>query len=114
MGTYLPRYFGYRPGLTFYTWTSNQYSQFGTKPTRTTVRDSTYVLDEILGNESELPLLNHTVDTAGFTEVDFALFRLGLRLLAPALKDHIPLPDGFLVPALLPTSLIRTFNKKAA
>lgn len=45
---------------------------------------------------------------------DLSLFRLGLRLLARALKDHIPIPDGFLLPALLPTSLIRTFDKKAA
>jgi hypothetical protein len=45
---------------------------------------------------------------------DLSLFRLGLRLLARALKDHIPIPNGFLVPAMLPTSLIRTFNKKAA
>jgi Tn3 transposase DDE domain-containing protein len=62
LATALPRYFGFRQGLTYYTWTSNQYSQFGTKPTRTTARDATYVLDEILGNESELPLVNHTVD----------------------------------------------------
>jgi hypothetical protein len=45
---------------------------------------------------------------------DLSLFRLGLRLLARALKDHIPIPNGFLVPAMLPTSLFRTFNKKAA
>jgi hypothetical protein len=45
---------------------------------------------------------------------DLSLFRLGLRLLARALKDHLPIPDGFLVPAMLPTALIRTFNKKAA
>lgn len=87
MGTALPRYFGYRRGLTFYTWTSNQYSQFGTKPTRTTERDSTYILDEILGNESELPIVNHTVDTAGFTEVNFALFGLLGRGFWPRLRD---------------------------
>ena len=45
---------------------------------------------------------------------DLSLFRLGLRLLARCLKDHIPIPDGFLVPVLLPTPLIRTFSKQAA
>jgi Transposase DDE domain len=45
---------------------------------------------------------------------DLSLFRLGLRLLARALKDHIPIPDGFLVPMTLPRSLIRTFIKQAA
>ncbi len=87
LATALPRYFGYNRGITFYTWTSNQYSQFGTKPTRTTARDATYVLDEILGNESELPLVNHTTDTAGFTEVDFALFSLLGRGYWPRLRD---------------------------
>lgn len=45
---------------------------------------------------------------------DLSLFRLGLRLLARCLNDHIPIPDGLLVPAMLPTALIRTFTKKAA
>jgi len=45
---------------------------------------------------------------------DLSLFRLGLRLLARCLKDQIPIPEGFLVPALLPATLIRTPNKKAA
>lgn len=45
---------------------------------------------------------------------DLSLFRLGLRLLARCLKDHIPLPDGFLVPCALPTPFIHTFQKRAA
>jgi hypothetical protein len=45
---------------------------------------------------------------------DLSLFRLGLRLLARCLKDQIPIPEGFLVPTLLPATLIRTPNKKAA
>jgi hypothetical protein len=45
---------------------------------------------------------------------DLSLFRLGLRLLARCLKDHIPIPEGFLVPVTLPKPLIRTFRKKAA
>jgi hypothetical protein len=45
---------------------------------------------------------------------DLSLFRLGLRLLARALKDHIPIPEGFLVPARLPSTLVRTFHKQAA
>jgi hypothetical protein len=45
---------------------------------------------------------------------DLSLFRLGLRLLARCLKDHIPIPEGFLVPALLPEPLIRSFIKQAA
>jgi hypothetical protein len=45
---------------------------------------------------------------------DLSLFRLGLRLLARCLKEHLPLPDGFLVPTVLAASLIRTFQKQAA
>jgi hypothetical protein len=45
---------------------------------------------------------------------DLSLFRLGLRLLARALNDHIPIPEGLLLPAMLPTALIRTFTNKAA
>ena len=83
----LPRYFGYGRGVTFYSWTSDQFSQYGTKVIPATVRDATYVLDEILGNETELPIAEHVVDTHGFTEVVFALFAvLGLRF-SPRIRD---------------------------
>lgn len=45
---------------------------------------------------------------------DLSLFRLGLRLLARCLNEHLPIPDGFLVPALVPIPLVRTFSKQAA
>ena len=45
---------------------------------------------------------------------DLSLFRLGLRLLARCLKDDIPLPAGFLVPALLPRKPVRQPVKRAA
>ena len=53
----LPKYFGYGKGLTFYTWTSDQFSQYGSKVISSTVRDATYVLDAILDNETELQRL---------------------------------------------------------
>ena len=74
----LPEYFGLGRGLTFYTWTSDQYSQYGSKVISSTVRDATHVLDEIL---------EHTTDTAGYTEIVFALFHLlGLQF-APRIRD---------------------------
>ena len=83
----IPRYFGYGKGVTFYSWTSDQFSQFGTKVIPSTVRDATYVLDGILGNETELPISEHAVDTTGFTETVFALFGvLGLKF-SPRIKD---------------------------
>jgi TnpA family transposase len=78
---------GYGQGLTFYSWTSDQLSQYGSKPVIITVRDATYVLDAILGNETELAIVEHTTDTAGATEIIFALFDLlGLRF-TPRLRD---------------------------
>ncbi|MFO0951183.1 MAG: Tn3 family transposase [Isosphaeraceae bacterium] len=87
MATALPRYFGYGKGVTFYTWTADQFSQYGTKVIPATVRDATYVLDEILDNETELSILEHTTDTAGYTEIVFALFDLlGLQF-SPRIRD---------------------------
>ena len=81
------RYFGYRRGVTFYTWTSDQFSLYGGKAIAATVRDATYVLDEILANETELPILEHTTDTSGYTEIVFALFDLLGLTFAPRIKD---------------------------
>jgi TnpA family transposase len=78
---------GYGLGITFYSWTSDQLSQYGTKPVVITVRDSTYVLDEICNNETELPIVEHTTDTAGATELIFALFDLLGYRFTPRLRD---------------------------
>jgi len=85
-----PRYFGYRRGVTFYTWVGDQFSIYGGKVIASTVRDATYVLDEILANETELPILEHTTDTSGYTEIVFALFDLLGLTFIPRIKD---LPD---------------------
>ena len=78
---------GYGQGLTFYSWTSDQLSQYGSMPVIITARDATYVLDAILGNETDLAIVEHTTDTAGATEIIFALFDfLGLRF-TPRLRD---------------------------
>ena len=64
-----------------------QLSQYGSKPVIILTRDATYVLDAILGNETELAILEHTTDTAEATEIVFALFDLlGLRF-TPRLRD---------------------------
>ena len=83
----LPRYFGYGEGLTFYTWSSDQFSQYGTKVISSTVRDATYVLDEILNNETDLTILEHTTDTAGYTDLVFCLFDLLGMQFSPRLRD---------------------------
>ena len=51
------------------------------------MRDATYVLDEILDNETELSIVEHTTDTAGYTDLVFALFDLlGLQF-SPRMRD---------------------------
>jgi len=85
--TPLPRYFGYGRGLTFLTWTSNQYSQYGTLVTPPTTRESTFTLDKILDNETKLQIREHTTDTAGYLDILFALFDLLGMSFAPRLRD---------------------------
>ena len=80
----LPRYFGRDRGLTHYAFVSG-HTHFATRVIRTTVRDATYVLDGILDNKSQLPIHTHSTDTAGYSDIIFALFDLlGLRF-APRL-----------------------------
>jgi TnpA family transposase len=83
----LPRYFGYGQGLTFYTWSRDQFSQYGTKVISATIRDATYILDEILDNKTDLTILEHTTDTAGYTDLVFCLFDLLGMQFSPRLRD---------------------------
>jgi TnpA family transposase len=64
--TALPRYFGYGQELTFYSWTSDQLSQYCTRVIPATVRDATNVLDAIMDNETELTILEHRPDTTSW------------------------------------------------
>ena len=80
----MPRYFGYGRGVTFYTWTSDQFSQYDTKVIPATVWDAIHVLDEILDNETELPTLplasprlpHHTSDAGTLSSRCKTRFRL--------------------------------------
>ena len=76
----IPKYFGYGQGVGVYTHTADQYSQFGSHIVSVHERDSTYVLNEILANETDLPLYEHTTDTHGYTDLNFALFGVGSPL----------------------------------
>lgn len=83
----IPRYYGYGKGYTLLTHSSDQYAQYGSRAIPSTIRDATYVLDEILGNETDLEIVEHTTDTGGYTDIVFALFDLlGLQF-SPRLRD---------------------------
>lgn len=83
----LPNYFGTGKGVTQMIHTADQYVQYGTKVVPATLRDATVVLDEIVGNETDLRILEHTTDTAGYSDIVFALFDLLGLSFCPRLRD---------------------------
>jgi TnpA family transposase len=83
-----PRYFGALDrGITVYTHMSDQCSVFNTEILSCTVREAAYVLDGLLDNQNVSRPFEHSTDTAGFTEVLFALcYLLGISF-QPHFKD---------------------------
>lgn len=82
----LSRYFA-NEGLSTYTHVTDQHATYGTKVIVATRREAHYVLDEILGNATDLPISEHATDTHGVTLVNFGLFDLlGLQL-SPRIRD---------------------------
>jgi Tn3 transposase DDE domain len=73
---HLSRYFARGQGISTYTHVSDQHSTFDTKVIVATAPESHYVLDGILGNETDLPITEHATDHAGATLANFALFDL--------------------------------------
>jgi hypothetical protein len=74
-------------GLSTYTYVSDQHSTFGTKVIVVTRREAQYVLDEIMGTKTDLPIIEHATDTHGVTLVNFALFDLVAMQLSPRIRD---------------------------
>jgi TnpA family transposase len=85
---HLSRYFARGQGISTYTHVSDQHSTFDTKVIVATAPESHYVLDGILGNETDLPITEHATDTAGATLANFALFDLVGRQLSPRIRDQ--------------------------
>jgi TnpA family transposase len=55
-----------------------------------TAREAHYVLDDFLGNATDLPVYEHATDTHGVTLINFALFDSGRRFLRAgcAIRNH--------------------------
>ena len=64
---HLSRYFARGQDLSTYTHVSDQHSTFDTKVIAATVPESPYVLDGILGNQTDLLITQHATDTHGAT-----------------------------------------------
>ncbi len=73
--------------LSTYTHVSDQWSTYGTKQIIPTTREGHYTLDELLGNETDLPIHEHATDTHGATLVNFGLFDLVGKVLTPRVRD---------------------------
>ena len=87
---YNPRYFGRQRGSTLYSWIADTYTVFAQKLIPGTQRDSLYVLDGLIANQTGIRPEIVSADTAGASEVIFALtWALGYRWV-PRLAD---LPD---------------------
>lgn len=74
-------------GLSTYTHVSDQFSTYGTKIIVVTRKEAHYVLDEIMGNATDLPITEHATDTHGVTLVNFALFDLVGLQFSPRIRD---------------------------
>ncbi|KAF0846838.1 Tn3 family transposase [Nocardia caishijiensis] len=82
----MSRYFA-NEGLSTYTHVTDQHATYGTKVIVATKREAHYVLDEILGNATDLPITEHATDTHGVTLVNFGLFDLLGMQLSPRIRD---------------------------
>jgi len=84
---HLSRYFARGQGVSTYTHVSDQHSTFDTKVIVATAPESHYVLDGLLGNETDLPVFEHATDTHGATLANFGLFDLVGKQLSPRIRD---------------------------
>lgn len=82
-----PKYFGIERGVTYYNFSSDQFSAFHGIVIPGTVRDSMYVLDGLLEQQTCLQPTEIITDTAGYTDVVFGLFWLLGFQFSPRLAD---------------------------
>ncbi|HVA26026.1 MAG TPA: Tn3 family transposase [Chloroflexota bacterium] len=84
---YNPRYFGRQRGSTRYTWMADTHASFHQTLIPGTQRDSLYALDGLMANQTVTHPQTVSTDTAGASEIVFALaWTLGYRY-APRLAD---------------------------
>jgi TnpA family transposase len=72
--------------LEFYSFVADNYAPYYGMPIECTDRDSAFVLDGLLYNESDLELEEHYTDTHGYTEINFAAFALLGRRFCPRIR----------------------------
>jgi len=81
------KYFGPKRGLTYYNFSSDQGAGFHGIVITGTIRDSLYLLDGMQDQQTSLDLREIMTDTAGASEIIFALFWLLGYQFSPRLAD---------------------------
>ncbi|MDQ2727291.1 MAG: transposase [Actinomycetota bacterium] len=71
-----PRYFGPGRGVTYLNFLSDQFSGFHAVVVPSTLRDSLYILEGLLDQQTSLRPAELMTDTAGYTDIVFGLFSL--------------------------------------
>ncbi|MDU1847220.1 MAG: Tn3 family transposase [Niallia nealsonii] len=82
-----PKYFGTGRGVTYYNFTSDQFTGFHGIVIPGTIRDSLYLLEGILENQSVLHPKEVMTDTAGYSDIIFGLFGLLGYQFSPRIAD---------------------------
>ena len=82
-----PKYFGVGQGVTYYNFTSDQFTGFHAVVVPGTMRDSLYVLAGLLEQQTGLEPTEVVTDTAGYSDTVFGLFWLLGYQFSPRLAD---------------------------
>lgn len=82
-----PKYFGTGRGVTYYNFTSDQFSGFHAIVIPGTIRDSLYLLEGLLEQQTVLHPQEIMTDTAGYSDIVFGLFGLLGYQFSPRLAD---------------------------
>ncbi len=81
------RYFGVGRGVTYYNYTSDQFTGFHGIVIPGTLRDSLYILDGLLEQQTSLRPVQVMSDSAGYSDIIFGLFWLLGYQFSPRLSD---------------------------
>ncbi len=82
-----PKYFGVGRGVTYYNFSSDQFTGFHAIVIPGTLRDSMFILDGLLEQQTSLRPVELMADTAGSSDVVFGLFWLLGYQFSPRLAD---------------------------
>lgn len=81
------KYFGPHRGVTYYNFTSNQFTGFHSIVIPGTIRDSMYILSGLLEQQTDLEPVQVMADTAGYSDIVFGLFYLLGYQFSPRIAD---------------------------